>query len=125
MTLESLNNPRVIKSVEKITEIIQDIIHDTINIEETTTNDFYLKLGSYGEKIIEVIKFRLWYVDDIRELYMWFDLGVEWMEKEPYISERSHIGFTKLLEQKDGGWTIIDKITTDLVNLNDKYNEKD
>ena len=119
MTIASLNNPRVSSAVEKINNIMQDVINDTINLEEITSNDFYIKLGTYGEQIIKVIKDCFWYVDDIRELYLWLGLEVEWMEQEPYVSEKACISFANLLDQKDGGWTIIDKITTDIVSLNE------
>ena len=124
MTIASFNNPRVSSAINKINNLIPNIIYDTIGVDEITNNDFYVKLGSYGDQIMKIVSDTFWYVDDVRELYLWLDLGVDWMEKEPFINERGCYGFCKLLNQKDGGWTIIDKITTDIVGLNDKINEQ-
>lgn len=117
-------NRRVELVIEDISGLIPKIFKNCCgDIEEVSANELYANLGDYTEKIMNSMRKYFLYISDIESLYKWFGLSTEWMGKDPYGTIREFAEFFTLFDKKDGGWTIIDKITCDFEAAKEKAQE--
>lgn len=114
-------NSRVLSVIREIERLMPSILKDCVDLEEDnlTSNDFYMKLGDYSDKITKSMKDNFWWVSDVQDLFEWFMLSTEWIKQTPYIGERFY-SFMNLFESRGDAWNIIDKITCDFEVIKEK-----